>query len=65
MKKVSAVDWLIDSYFGGLGMVTPNFRKFIEQAKEMEKQQIIDAKNSWLEDDLDGDEYYNENFKEQ
>jgi|LakMenE18May11ns_1017448.scaffolds.fasta_scaffold9747591_2 hypothetical protein len=39
MKKVSAVDWLIDSYFGGLGMVTPNFRKFIKQAKEMEKEQ--------------------------
>jgi hypothetical protein len=58
MKKVSAVDWLIDSYFGGIGMVTPNFRKFIEQAKEMEKEHIIDAKNSWFKDDRDGDEYY-------
>jgi hypothetical protein len=65
MKKVSAVDWLVDSYFGGIGMVTPNFRKFIKQAKEMEKEQIIDAKNSWLEDDRDGEQYYNEDFKQQ
>jgi hypothetical protein len=34
MEKVSAVDWLIDSYFGGTGMVTPNFRKFIKQVEE-------------------------------
>jgi hypothetical protein len=57
------VDWLIDSYFGGTGMVTPNFRKFIEQAKEMEKQQIIDAKNSWFEDDRNGEEYYKDIFE--
>jgi hypothetical protein len=40
MKKVSAVEWLINSYFGGIESVTPNFRKFIEQAKEMEKEYI-------------------------
>ena len=38
----------------------------LEQAKEMEKQQIIDAWNSAYGGDSshDGDEYYNETFKE-
>jgi hypothetical protein len=42
MKK-TAVEWLIDKHFGGIENVTPDFKKHIEQAKEMEKEQIIIA----------------------
>ena len=42
-KQQTAVEWLIDIHFGGIENVTPDFKKHIEQAKEMEKQQIIDA----------------------
>ena len=62
MKKVTAVDWLSEQYYYSDGKLT---RQDFEQAKEMEKQNIIDAKNSWFEDDRDGEEYYNEDFKQQ
>jgi len=45
-KKQTAVEWLIDMHFGGIEHVTPYFKKHIEQAKEMEKEQMIEfAKN--------------------
>jgi hypothetical protein len=39
-KKETAVDWLIQNHFGGIENCTPDFRHKIEQAKEMEKNQI-------------------------
>ena len=69
----TAIDWLIEQiesckitiYSDGdrkklISLVDSNL---IEQAKQMEKQQIIDAKDCWLEDERDGDEYYEQNFK--
>ena len=59
--KQTAVGWLqseIDNK--DMGEIPMWIYEFITQAEEMEKQQIIDAKNSWFEDDRDGDEYYNE-----
>ena len=41
--KQSCIDWLIKSYFGGLENCTPHFRKYIEKAKELHKQEIIEA----------------------
>ena len=38
--KQTAVEWLIDKYFGGVENVTPDFNKHIKQAKEMEKEQM-------------------------
>ena len=37
----TAVEWLIEKHFGSIENCSPNFRKHIEQAKEMEKEQII------------------------
>jgi hypothetical protein len=75
MKKVSAVDWLIDSYFGGIEDVTPNFRKFIEQAKEMEKENIIDAFKTGSDNGFDcrdghadlilAEDYYKQTYEQQ
>ena len=42
MTKKTAIEWLIDEHFGGIENVTPDFKKHIEQAKEIEKEQMID-----------------------
>ena len=41
------------------------FDQIIEQAKEMEKEQIVNAYNDceWTGDHEDGEQYYNETFK--
>ena len=72
MSKQTAVNWLIDNLIK-LGYLhssdygqTPNVAKVIKQAKEMEKQQIIDACNQieviGLDHELAGEKYYNETF---
>jgi hypothetical protein len=72
---MTAVEWLIKKHFGGINNCTPDFRYHINQAKEMEKQQIIDFTNNFITEctygDYDGivqrnktaEEYYNETFK--
>lgn len=58
-KSVTAVEWLVEQF--NLQAYIPH----IKQAKEMEKQQIIDARvkkpleSEWLE----AEQYYNETFK--
>ena len=69
----TAVEWLIDKHFGGIENCTPDFRKHIEQAIEMEKQQIIDAYRNGRSDQQSSresifysrmsEQYYNETFK--
>jgi hypothetical protein len=62
----TAVEWLIETHFGSIENCTPDFRNKIEQAKEMEKQQIIDAYiegYSAPENLGDSEQYYNETFK--
>jgi hypothetical protein len=64
--KQSAVEWLIDEF--NLEFRFQNFKKTLEQAKEMEKQQIIDAHLCGLiyplesEASKQAEEYYNETF---
>jgi len=70
----TAVEWLIDEHFGGIDNCTPDFRFHIQQAKEMEKEQIVNAVDTTIErmnviDNFrtlkNGEQYYNEIFKEQ
>jgi hypothetical protein len=62
--KQTALEWLIYIHFGGIDNVTPDFRNKIEQAIEMEKQQIVDAYDVlWVEHIKNGEDYYNETFK--
>ena len=58
---MTAVEWLVQEHFGGIENCTPDFRYHIEQAKEMEKQQIIDAFELWRTGS--GEQYYNQTFK--
>lgn len=72
MKTVTAVEWLVQEieklYIGNFNIT---FLKQIEQAKEMEKQQIVDA---YIEGKFDSDkivmsnkfyaeQYYKETFE--
>lgn len=61
-KQITAVEWLEDIFWNNEGMITS---KHLEQAKQMEKQQII---NAWIADDnplqrLKAEQYYNKTFK--
>jgi hypothetical protein len=70
--KQTAVEWLINElqlYYEGKSKLV--YYEIIDQAKEMEKQQIIDAKNDpknydayWDNDVLisSGEVYYNETY---
>ena len=62
----TAVEWLVEQYkkVGGISI------SMAEQAKEMEKEQIIKAywasyKEGQYSGDKTADEYYNETFKQQ
>jgi hypothetical protein len=62
-SKMTAVEWLIDQVEDFIGLIPVDI---IDQAKEMHKQEIIDAiddfsVNQWGEF-LNGEEYYNETY---
>jgi hypothetical protein len=61
--KQTAVEWLAKQYekWSHEGHFIP--KHLLELAKEMEKEQIIDAKDCWFEDERDGEQYYNETYK--
>lgn len=66
-KQQTAIQWLINEHFGSIENCTPDFRNKIKQAKEMEKEQIIEAfKHGELPPifiNYNAEKYYNETFK--
>jgi hypothetical protein len=67
--KQTAVEWLYKALL--LDEDNPNYnQRVFNQAKEMEKEQIIQFANDWYEDYCEGSgyfkypkDYYNETFK--
>jgi len=59
---MTAVEFLQNELFTEEYMRNNLFEIF-EQALEMEKQQIIKAKDCWFEDERDGEQYYDETYK--
>ena len=58
--KQTAVEWLVEKLQeSGIPLMTDEF-EMIQQAKEMEKQQIIDAYNNG--EDRSAELYYNETY---
>ena len=65
---MTAIEWLIEKHFGGIINCTPEFRRYIYQAKEMEKQQLY---NFYVQGGFDCvtqadrtvEDFYNETFK--
>lgn len=66
MENISAVEWLLNEMSASDWWYLPQSMKqdIIDQAKEMEKEQIIDAydKNKMGRVNY-GEQYYNETFK--
>ena len=71
MKQLTAIEWLIDQVEDYLGDIPTDI---IEQAKEMEKEQIVEAFYEGVDqesdthgaqnlDMKDAENYYNETFK--
>jgi len=56
--KYTAVEWLVEQYYDSEGKLG---RQDFEQAKEMEKQQIIDAAERWKGTDF-AEKYYAETY---
>jgi hypothetical protein len=62
---MTAVEWLVEQLFPDNEFFGCS-KDLLEQAKEMEKEQIIDAHNngkSILPPNENGEQYYNETFK--
>ena len=60
MRKMrqTAVEWLCEKYHLKQDI------EIVKQAKEMEKEQIIDAYDvQWVENIKNGKDYYNQTFK--
>jgi hypothetical protein len=59
--KQTAVEWLYEELILE-GINVP--KVFYDKAKEMEKEQIVNAVDSWVVNgNLKGEQYYNETFK--
>ena len=64
MEKQTAVEWLVEKMLTQ-DWYTYKSLEYIEQAKEMEKDQIM---NSWVkgvisDDNMTAEQYYNETYK--
>ena len=60
----TAVDWLLTQIENKNGKeFSSYYTEFIEQAKEMEKEQIIDACKQCSYSYEEAEQYYNETFK--
>ena len=70
-KKQTAVEWLVEQITNKVGYYSEEVQKEIyQQAKEMEKEQIVDAANNgcasgmcYIDKSRDGEQYYNETYK--
>lgn len=59
--KQTAIEWLIEQLENHNGVTRSGFEKCIQQAKAMEKEQIMEAYNNG--DNRSAELYYNETFK--
>ena len=66
--KETAVEWLVEQIFNDVDLKDSILKLAINQAKEMEKEQIIDSFNAGYINSLKRkytttEQYYNETFK--
>jgi hypothetical protein len=65
MERETAIDWFVNRVFGKNGLII--YAEIIQEAKEMEKEQIKFAYNDGAENMVAGkykamEDYYNENY---
>jgi methylase of polypeptide subunit release factors len=68
MKKVSAIEWLVEQLEGDDAMIArviglKKYNEIYKKAKEMEKQQIIGAFTEGYFDEKSAEQYYKDTFK--
>ena len=65
--KQTAVEWLSEQIFNDVDLKDLILKLAIQQAKEMEKEQIKDAYSFGIQDEyvIGSQRYYNETFKQQ
>jgi hypothetical protein len=66
--KQTAVEWLVEQLDGERHLTENEIKRVIEQAKEMEKEQIEDAHeigyiNGGNHKSVNGEQYYNETYE--
>ena len=62
--KQTAVEWLESELKNSNGLTYKHFEEIINQAKEMEKEQIMKARQDIFHTgNLTNEQYYNETFK--
>ena len=59
--KQTAVEWLVEQF--DLTLDLPIIKNVVDKAKEMEKQEIIDAYETSHISMMTSEQYYNETFK--
>ena len=60
--KQTAVEWLEEQFEESYSYINEIFKDTFEQAKEMEKEQIIKAYENTNSMAMYGEQYYNETF---
>ena len=63
--KQTAVEWLVEQLDGERHLTENEIKRVIEQAKEMEKEQIVKAYENLDFNLEDGEDYYNKNYNQQ
>jgi hypothetical protein len=65
MKKQTAVEWFEDQVGYTSLMALKEWNEIFEKAKEMEREQIVNAYNDceWTGDHEDGEQYYKETYE--
>jgi hypothetical protein len=66
MERETAIDWFVNKVFGKNGLII--YAEIIQEAKEMEKEQIKFAYNDGAENMFSGkykamEDYYNDTYK--
>ena len=66
MKKQTAVEWLVDAIFNEVDLKDAILKLAIQQAKALEKEQIIDANEDCSTNELGelltGEQYYTSTY---
>ena len=61
MKKQTAVEWLIEQYENGI-MFRDDELKIHEQAKQMEKEQMLEVSKAGCFSTFEFEQYYNKTY---
>jgi hypothetical protein len=63
MEKQTTVEWLVEEINKLTGLTIQMDEPIIEQAKEMEKQQMLEVSKAGCFGTFEFEQYYNETFK--